>query len=129
MNNVVTDMTGSFHTLCLVYSSVKIYATGMVTLSWLIFLIPTKKGWNNVLCGISEVILQENAVLKTDAVFCAFMLGARPFCKLLYILCFLQGQNFFNRPLSGCSVPYCCNCCQPAIHCHSCSYDGTVCWR
>lgn len=73
MKNVVSDMTGSIHTLCLVYSSVKIYATGMVTVSWLIFLIPTKKGWNNILSVISEVRLQENTVPKTDGTSSSFL--------------------------------------------------------
>jgi len=73
MKNVVSDLTGSIHTLCFVYSSVKICATGMVTLSWLIFLIPTKKGWNNVLSVISEVRLQENTVLKTHGTSSSFL--------------------------------------------------------
>ena len=59
----MSDMTGSIHILCFVYSSAKIYATGMVTLFWLIVLLPTKKGWNNIFSVTSEVRLQENMVL------------------------------------------------------------------
>jgi hypothetical protein len=82
MKNVVSDMTGSIHTLCLVYSSVKIYATRMGTLAWLIFLIPTKKGWNDVLSVVSEVRLHEITILKTDGTsinFLCIFVGSQAF--------------------------------------------------